>query len=296
MKYLKYIFTSICIVYFPVLFLVSFFLYDSWFGYGFALLAVALVSLPFYFAFIQLGRLVSAFVNRGGLPCYKRIFILIETLIIVVALSVSVLAMDTVTSSTLICTFSLIVLWLAELIVGIVRKEFKGTIKGFFIKTFLSKGFLITLAVVLAVGIAGVFTFFSAKEYIQDQKNQKYLEELGDFEVWHNTPKITCKRGERGEIVVHLKNHVAYEYTGASSEYRPSAKLIYSGSDTEYEIAFEELPHTTDYNRFTIAPSTVKDITLRFVVPKDAPLGSYDIEMWFGETRNTQVDVLNVIE
>lgn len=296
MKYVKYIFGSICVGYFPATFFVASLLMptsdDFWMPlYLFNLFAVWLISLPYYVAFVQIGLFASRWFTKQEVKKNKKILSLIGILIAVCSVVSAIITLilgSTISPLALWSAIALVVFWIAEAIVKAVKKE----------KFLLSEGFnwnafVATALIVSVVACLGAFAIFKINEYRENAKREEYLESHS-FSVWHNTPTIVCKRGDRGEIEVHLKSNSDYEYSGSYSDFRPQAKLVYA--ESKYVIEFDEMPSTDDYGAFTIYAGEVRDTTFYFTVPEDAPLGIYNIQMSFRDTQNTQEGVLIVEE
>lgn len=295
MKYAKYIFGSICVGYFPTIFFISVLMPTSggfmpW-NWWLNLLVVWLLSFPYYVAFIQTGLYVSRWVTKKEVKKYKKLLSLIGILIAlysIVSATITLIFESTLSPLGIWSSIFLVGLWIAEAIVKIVRKEKFSLSKGFKWKAFVATALIVSVVACLAT-----FAIFKINENIENAKREEYLE-THPFDVWHNTPTIVCNRGNRGEIVVHLKSNNDYEYSGSYSDFRPQAKLVCA--ESEYVIEFDEMPSTDDYGAFTIYAGEVRDTTFYFTVPEDAPLGSYNIQMSFRETQNTQEGVLIVEE
>lgn len=127
--------------------------------------------------------------------------------------------------------------------------------------------------------------------YAQDQEPTPPEEQDGDFQIWHDQAIKSYARGERGEILVHLKNNTGepYSYQGSYYSFRPTARLI--SADGSLEIPFDELPMTMEFAHYSIAHGEVRDTTFTFTVPADAPSGDYDIEMSFGDFTYRQAAI-----
>jgi hypothetical protein len=293
MKYFKYIFGSICVGYFPTIIFISVLMPTSggfmpWFWW-LNLLGVWLISFPYYAAFVQTGLFVSRWFTKQEVKKYKKILSLIGIVFafcsVVAATSVLMLE-STLAPLALWSAIILVAFWIAEAIVKAVKKEKLSRSEGFYWKAFVA-----TALIVSVVACLGAFAVFKINERIENAQREEYLESH-PFAVWHNTPTIVCKRGDRGEIVVHLKSNRQYEYSGSYSDFRPHAKLVCK--ESKYVIEFDEMPSTDDYGAFTIYAGEVRDTTFYFTVPEDAPLGSYYIEMSFGDIKNTQEGILIV--
>ena len=150
---------------------------------------------------------------------------------------------------------------------------------------FKLKRFGICLAAVCCVVALGITTTFLTMSRIQEKRAH---ETEAHFELWHETPAITCRRGECVEITVYLRSHISYWYFGTHSEFRPYAKLIANDSDSGYTMEFDELPHTDDHATYYVYPYDQSHTVFSVTVPEDAPLGDYDIEMTFKATQKRQ--------
>lgn len=295
MKYVKYIFGSICVGYFPTIIFISLLMpTDGGFipcPWWWNLLVVWLMSFPYYVAFVQTGLFVSRWLTKQEVKKYKKILSLIGILIAfgsVVSATIALILDSTLSTLASWSAIFLVGLWIAEAIVKAVKKEKFSLPEGFNWKAFVAAALVVSV-----VACLGTFAIFKINEHIDNAAREDYLESH-PFEVWHNTPTIVCKRGNRGEIVVHLKSNNDYEYSGSYSDFHPQAKLVYG--ESKYVIEFDEMPSTDDYGAFTIYAGEVRDTTFYFTVPEDAPLGSYNIHMSFGKTQNTQEGVLIVEE
>jgi hypothetical protein len=127
--------------------------------------------------------------------------------------------------------------------------------------------------------------------HLKDQEPNAPEVQDGDFQIWHNDEIKSYARGERGEILVHLKNNTGetYSYQGSYYSFRPTARLI--SADGDFEISFDELPMTMEFAHYSIADGEVRDTTFTFVIPADAPSGDYDIEMSFGDCTYRQAAI-----
>ena len=295
MKYVKYIFGSICVGYFPTILAISVLMPSDggWIPspWWLNLFGVWLISFPYYAAFVQMGLFVSRWATKQEIEKYKKILSLIGILIAVSSalfVTIGLLLEVPVLFLAIWGVIVLALLWVAEAIIKVVRKE-KITLP----KELSWKAFAMIALVVSMVACLGVLMVFKINEHLDEQKREEYLQSHS-FSIWHNTPTIVCKRGESGEIVVHLKSNHDYEYIGAYSDFRPHAKLVCA--ESLYVIKFDEIPRTGDSGRFRIYAGEVRDTTFCFTVPEDAPLGTYNIQMSFEYNQSTQEGVLIVEE
>lgn len=138
----------------------------------------------------------------------------------------------------------------------------------------------ILITVLIAALAVGAWMWY---QNFEKQNNDAPDDQDGDFQIWHDVPVKSYTRGERGEILVHLKNNTGqdYSYQGSYYSFRPTAKLVLMGSEQSYEIAFDELPLTMEFAHYTIEQDEVRDTVFSFMIPSDAPSGDYEIEMSF---------------
>lgn len=156
------------------------------------------------------------------------------------------------------------------------------------------------MAVILAIALVAALGFGAWKWYdaTRERTPNAPEDQNGEFQIWTDTPTKDYKCGERGEIVVHLKNNTGedYHYQGSYGSFRPTVRLTLSSADKSYEIAFDELPLTMEFVHYTVADEEVRDTTFSFTVPAEAEVGSYDLELTFEGCTYRQESVLRVTE
>ena len=147
--------------------------------------------------------------------------------------------------------------------------------------------------VIVALIIGAAIGAWMLYQHLNNQHKNAPEGQDGDFQIWHDEKVKSYARGERGEILVHLKNNTgaAYAYQGSYYSFRPTAKLVLRDATQSYEIAFEELPMTMEFAHYSIANGEVRDTTFTFAIPADAPAGDYDIEMSFGDSTYRQAAI-----
>ena len=85
-----------------------------------------------------------------------------------------------------------------------------------------------------------------------------------------------------------------FTYEGASTEFCAHAQFVLSG-DTETILA-GFMDHTADFNTFRVENGQQGRGSLVFPVPKDIPLGVYDLVLSYGKEEKTFEDVLTIIQ
>ena len=102
------------------------------------------------------------------------------------------------------------------------------------------------------------------------------------LQFWHNLQgggDVFIGTGDTLEITVGMTNisDEIIHYTGSSSAFVPDAVLIMGDVVIEHEI----YPHTEDEVELSLAPGESREVTYRFVIPNDAPTGTYDLVVSF---------------
>lgn len=189
MKYRKYIFGSICVGYFPTILFISarmplgggFMPWTWWLN----LLGVWLLSFPYYVAFVQTGVFVSRWFVKQDVKKYKKILSLIGILIAfcsVASATVVLMLESTISPLALWSAIAVVVCWIAEAIVKVVKKETFSLPEGFHWKAFIA-----TALVVTVVACLGAFAVFKINEHIDNANREEYLESY-PFSVWAQHP------------------------------------------------------------------------------------------------------------
>ena len=130
------------------------------------------------------------------------------------------------------------------------------------------------------------------KKQTELQSPQTPPDPLAAFQIWPEQT-TTVKRGERGEILVHLKNNSGadYSYQGSYYSFHPTAELIGAS-----EIVFDELPMTMEFAHYTIANGETRDTVFSFCVPADAAIGDYDLVLSFEGYTIRHQNIVRVTE
>ena len=154
--------------------------------------------------------------------------------------------------------------------------------------------------IVVAIALVAALLFGGWKWYDSRRGEEPKAPEHqnGDFQIWTDTPSKDYRQGERGALVVHLKNNTGedYHYQGSYGSFRPTVRLIFKGTDEDGEIVFDELPLTMEFVHYTVADGEVRDTTFSFFIPEDAKIGGYDLELSFEGCTYRQENVLRVRE
>lgn len=118
------------------------------------------------------------------------------------------------------------------------------------------------------------------------------------FTFSHEVEKSTYTRGETVKITATVTNVSgrAYRYTGCSgNDFIPMISLS-CASDPQYQLAFEPFALPTDVVEKKIEDGESGSMTYSFVIPEDARLGSYNLTLWLGESKQEFSAVLSVVE
>ena len=124
MKYLRYVYLSLAIVYFPTVVGIAALSPIDWrhdflsSTFSWNLLILFLISIPYYAAYLQFGRSLAV---RG----YRKAFRIASLLLAVCALISETVGLlqSTVSAVALLCVILLVVLWLTELIIQSLKEE-----------------------------------------------------------------------------------------------------------------------------------------------------------------------------
>ena len=81
----------------------------------------------------------------------------------------------------------------------------------------------IVIAVLIAALAVGAWMWY---QHFKNKQPNASDNQDGDFQMWADQATITVKRGERGEILVHLKNNTGgdYSYQGSYYSFHPPAR------------------------------------------------------------------------
>ena len=153
---------------------------------------------------------------------------------------------------------------------------------------------IVLAALLLGGGIYVGYRMLEQKK--QEQEPQTPPDTDAAFQIWPDRAVTGVKKGERGEILVHLKNNTGkdYSYQGSYYSFRPTARLV--AGDGEVEITFDELPMTMEFAHYTIASGEVRDTTFSFRVPDDAAVGDYDLVLSFADSTARYDGAVRVTE
>lgn len=104
----------------------------------------------------------------------------------------------------------------------------------------------------------------------------------GPLQFWHDfmgSENVFIYAGGTVEITVGMTNvsDKTIVYQGSSSAFVPDAVLKMGDAVIEHEI----YPHTEDEVELSLAPGESREVTYRFVIPNDAPTGTYDLVVSF---------------
>lgn len=110
--------------------------------------------------------------------------------------------------------------------------------------------------------------------------------------------EAAASKGDRVRITATVTNasDAIYTYTGSSSGYRPRAVLYCTLNGERYILQCEPIPDTDDVGTFRIQPGESRSVNLYYPIPADAPIGSYTLELSYGEFREVFSDILTVSE
>ena len=118
------------------------------------------------------------------------------------------------------------------------------------------------------------------------------------FTFSHEVEKGTYTRGETVKITATVTNVSGrpYRYTGCSgNDFFPMISLS-CVSDPQYQLAFEPIAFPTDVVEKKIEDGESGSMTYSFVIPEDARLGSYNLTLWLGESKQEFLNVLSIVE
>lgn len=119
-----------------------------------------------------------------------------------------------------------------------------------------------------------------------------------EFEFSYEVEKGTYTRGETVQVtatVTNVSGH-AYRYTGCSgNDFIPMISL-YHTSDPQTQLTFEPFALPTDVVEKKIEDGESGSMTYSFVIPEDARLGTYNLTLWLGESKQEYSAVLSVVE
>ena len=176
MKYVKYIFGSICVGYFPTIFFISVLMptdggFMPW-NWWLNLLVVWLMSFPYYVALVQTGLFVSCWLTKKEVKKYKRILSLIGLLIALCSITsatITLILESTLSPLGIWSAIFLVVLWIVEAIIKIAKKEKVSLPKGFNWKAFVSTALIVSVVACLAT-----FAIFKITEHIDAAQRKEY--------------------------------------------------------------------------------------------------------------------------
>ncbi len=121
---------------------------------------------------------------------------------------------------------------------------------------------------------------------------------IGGLKFYHILQEQPVFAGGQFDIRVGMTNVSDYdiEFTGAWSDFAPKAKLR-AASMIYVEQLLLPLPNdsTTEIAEYRLAPGESREITYTFEIPADAPTGSYDLILSFGESSMTFEGAVEVV-
>ncbi len=119
-----------------------------------------------------------------------------------------------------------------------------------------------------------------------------------EFTFSYEVEKSTYTRGETVKITATVTNASGrpYRYTGCSgNDFIPMISLC-CASDPQYQLAFEPIAFPTDVVEKKVEDGESGSMVYSFVIPEDARLGSYNLTLWRGESKQEFPDVLSIVE
>lgn len=138
-----------------------------------------------------------------------------------------------------------------------------------------------------------VWLCISALEGCANQENHPVK-----FTFSHVVEKGTYTRGETVKITATVTNVSGrpYRYTGCSgNDFIPMISLCHA-SDPQARLAFEPFAFPTDVVEKKVEDGESGSMVYSFVIPEDARLGSYNLTLWLGESKQEFPDVLSIVE
>lgn len=283
MKIFKVIYFIICTLYLPVLPVVAAIVDGGWFGTWFdlAFVLLLLVTLPFYIAFVQIGRCIFKNAEKESLPKYEKVLMKVETslaLCSVIGVLVALIFQGYFGIVGLVgCFLSVVVvlLFIIELVIKLKNKTL----------TKFAKRLVIGLVIIIAAMGAAQITVRQVDAY----KWEKRM-------AFHVTPSILDRKNlrSRGEDM-EFDFKVEFPYSEYKEAYEsednsiltPQARLIYQGEE-EYVIDVEIVSFEDEKYRHSLWHKVRRTTQYKFTVPTDAPKGEYVLEMTFGDISWTE--------
>ncbi|MBQ2805574.1 MAG: hypothetical protein IJF08_00840 [Clostridia bacterium] len=119
-----------------------------------------------------------------------------------------------------------------------------------------------------------------------------------EFTFSYEVEKSVYTRGETVKITATVTNASgrAYRYTGCSgNDFFPMISLCHA-SDPQDQLEFEPIAFPTDVVNKKVEDGESGSMTYSFVIPADASLGSYDLTLWLGESKQEYSAVLSIVE
>ncbi len=126
-----------------------------------------------------------------------------------------------------------------------------------------------------------------------------YFSDIGVWELHYEVRPNTYSfmQGSQIEIAVGATNVSLLPITVSGSEYNyfPYAVLCAGGGDNQIVISPEVLQVPDEPSEHVFAPGESREITYTFEIPADAPTGSYDLILSFGESSMTFEGAVEVV-